>query len=402
MRRIGEWPAELAEMRELAKVVGARMMHVENPCLEGDGGGQCFKRALDRIFVKLDGLEGDPKSSVRVLHLGDSHIAADYISGTIRQRLQAKFGGHSRGYIHVDQRKGFGGRRLGRTGPWRRHRMVDEGQGGQAFGFSGVALEATKPGAKIEYLVGDEDRLVVFFHAGPQGGSFDVSLDGTPLGRVDTASSKPKTDSKTFTFPRKEEVERKLTLITRGGTVRLYGLSFEVAGGGIGWDSIGPVGATAGVYTESGAHSMKTQIEAVRPDFVVIMLGGNDALMIRQNKMSLEQVEQTFEALLDRVLGAAPDADCMLWSPMDAGTKNGDEVVSKSLIGDVRAVQRKVASKKRCAFWDMYEAMGGDGSAAKWFEKGILMDDLVHPRRAGGELLGHLFANAFLRAYQAD
>ncbi|MBI4816465.1 MAG: hypothetical protein HY791_09405 [Deltaproteobacteria bacterium] len=395
------WPSELSAVRDLARTVRARIMDLENPCLEGDGGGQCYRRALDRLFLKLDGLSENAKSTVRILHLGDSHIAADYITRTVRERLQERFGGKSRGYVHSDQRNGFGGRRLDRTPGWRRTRMVDEGQERGAFGFSGVALESLKSGSKIDYLIQDEDRVVVYYEASRSGGSFDVLLDGASLGRVEATETKPRTEAKAFSFPKKEG-ERKLTLVSLSVGVRIYGLSLERAGGGLLYDSIGPVGADANVYSLADESSMKSHIESVRPDLVVVMLGGNDALKVRQGKATLADVEASFDKLLDRVARAAPDADCMLWSPMDAASRNGEAVESKEGIGEVRAVQRKVASRRGCAFWDMYEAMGGHGSASRWLAADILMQDLVHPKRAGGELLGHLFAMAFLRAYDSN
>ncbi|MEO1232927.1 MAG: hypothetical protein AAFZ18_28940, partial [Myxococcota bacterium] len=70
-----------------------------------------------RLFRERTELErGATEDNVRVLHLGDSHIAADYITRTVRTRFQARFGSGGRGFVHADQKARFGGRRLGRPG----------------------------------------------------------------------------------------------------------------------------------------------------------------------------------------------------------------------------------------------------------------------------------------------
>ena len=59
---------------------------------------------------------------------------------------------------------------------------------------------------------------------------------------------------------------------------------------------------------------------------------------------------------------------------------------------------REESLKRGCAFWDMHSAMGGVGSAGRWFEAKIMSEDLVHPRGKGAEILGHLFVAALERA----
>ena len=84
---------------------------------------------------------------------------------------------------------------------------------------------------------------------------------------------------------------------------------------------------------------------------------------------------------------------------MDAGKTSGGGIVSKSHINEVRYIQQKIALRKGCAFWDMYEAMGENGAVKRWARQRIMNKDLVHPRRKAGELLGYLFSEALLNAY---
>jgi hypothetical protein len=48
--------------------------------------------ALERLLSKLDSLEKGDSVNVKILHIGDSHIYADLMTGMIRQLFQKRFG----------------------------------------------------------------------------------------------------------------------------------------------------------------------------------------------------------------------------------------------------------------------------------------------------------------------
>ncbi len=396
-------PPHVRALNMLAIKAGAKRVPVENPCAEGSE-SNCFRRALDRLFVRLDTLIDAPRRSVRVLHLGDSHIAADYITGTIRSHLQTRFGDGGRGFVHVEQKNRYGGRRLSRRGAWRRTRIIDRGQRGNPFGFSGMALESRGANAWVEYALDDDERVTLFYLAGPNGALLKASVDGAPIGQVDTTDEETHSSYKTFAVPkrkkRRSEDSRVLRITAGGKGAKLFGISFTENKRGLIYDSIGPVGADARVYRSFDDKSMKEHLGVLDPDLVVLMVGGNDALRINQGRTTPDKVREDIEAVIRRVQSALPEADCMIWSPMDAGLRKGGRIVPRPNHDTMRDLQRDVARKMGCGFWDMYEAMGGKGSARRWSKLKIMNKDLIHPRNKAGKLLGHLFANAFVEAYE--
>ena len=185
-----------------------------------------------------------------------------------------------------------------------------------------------------------------------------------------------------------------------GTGAQIFGLSFESTESGLIYDSIGPVGADAKVYLALNQNSFKQHLKALAPDLVVLMIGGNDALMVRQQKRSLDDVRRHHEQLVANLRKYLPDSDCLLIGPMDAGeTREDGTIGSKQFLGDVRDIQLAVAKQNGCAFWDTFAAMGGEGSFGRWFDQGIMNEDMVHPRAKGGDLVGHLFAGALINAY---
>ncbi len=351
--------------------------------------------AIQRTLNKIKGKQG----TARILHLGDSHVAADYITGMLRHKLQAKFGNAGRGFSHIDQPWGFGGRRLKRKdSAWKLRRVVDRGGPGKPYGFSGVSIEAKKKGAEAVYRVNPDDKhVVVTYGAQPGGGKITVKLEGEPLGTIDTAGSLQAKNQR-FALPaitaaqrkrgRAPKGGRKLQLVASAKKVRLYGLSFEGEGSGVFYDTIGPVGADAKVYTQLEQRSFVDHLKAHNPDLIVLMVGGNDALKIRKKWTDLNKVKQDHEKLLDTLKSALPNAECLIWTPMDSGTKKGGKIKSQAWVPEVRQMQLEVAKAKGCAVWDLYDAMGGKGSIVRWAKAKVMNKDLIHPKRSSADLLG--------------
>lgn len=386
----------------LAEQLSAKPVPIENHCALGTE-ERCERLALGRFYTRLDQLVESRERNVRILQLGDSHIAADYITKTARLRLQGEFGSGGRGFIHPEQHAQYGGRRLKRGADWKRSRVVDSGQSGQPFGFSGIAIEAVRRGDSVQYSLRDDAVVEVVYLARRGGGTAEVSVDGKSVGQIDARAAGPETRGKRFSIPDRDNTDTKDSRVfqieaTSPG-LRIFGLSFVRKRPGIVLDAVGPVGTDAYTYLEMDKDSFGQTLEFMDPDLVIIMLGGNDALRIRTGRASLEDVQKNFETLVDRVRASVPAADCMLWAPMDAGERKRGEIVQRSYIEEVREIQMKVAKGQGCAFWDMYEAMGGKGSIQRWYEAGIINKDLIHPRFKAGLLLGHLFATALLESY---
>lgn len=369
--------------------VGAQSVPIETPCVRQNPDRTCSQRALGQVMTRIRS-----KKTVRVLQLGDSHIASDYITGMIRHRLQSRFGDAGRGFISVDQRVRFGGRRLKRAKrDWIRDRIVDRGREGRPYGFSGMSLASKRAGARITYRVTPSDQVVRVYFEADKPEALEVRLGKKRLAR---SAETPVVEVK---LPEDRTKASTLTLVARRRGVAVYGLSFDGAGPGIIYESIGPVGADARVYLDLERESFTRNLTSHRPDLVVLMLGGNDALKVRKKWRTIDEVEQDYRRLVELLQRTLPDAELMVWAPMDAGDRRGRRVVSKGRLTDVRVRQTRVVDATKVAFWDALKAMGGVGSIARWDRARIMNADLVHPRKRAADLIGALFADAFLEVY---
>ncbi len=374
----GEFTSE-TKLHDLEKRVSARKVPIIDP------------GALDRTLAKL----AAKKDTVRILHLGDSHVASDYITGMVRHGLQRLYGDAGRGFVHIDQLWGYGGRRLQRSDrDWTQERIVDAQGVGRPFGFSGMSIESKRRSAKATYRVLPDERIVrVYYQRQPHGAAVAISIGRKAIATFKTAGE---TKSEVFSTELPAGTgERTLTLTAKGAHARMYGISFERKAIGVLYESIGPVGADAKVYLQLDPKSFEEHLVAHHPDLIVLMVGGNDALKIRKGWTDLDKVTEDHQKLLAFLREKLPDADCMLWTPMDAGESKNGRIVSKKWLTEVREMQLRVAKANGCAVWDMYGSMGGEGSVARWEEARLMNKDLVHPKKAAADLLGTLFLEAW-------
>jgi lysophospholipase L1-like esterase len=389
--------AALPQQTKLVEALGAKAVAVERPCREQ----ACAHRPMAGFYQKLDRLERTREGKIRVLQLGDSHIAGDYITGTIRERLQARFGNAGRGFTAIDQRLAYGGRRLERRG-WTRTRIVDGDGPGHPFGFSGMALTATRANAAIAFALDASDKdLVLYYHAQPRGGGVVVETEHRALGRIssDNPSEKSLTARIPLRAPRAKAATRVQLRAEAPGTT-IFGVSFESKQRGIIYDAVGPVGADARTYSQLEQASFAAHLTALGPDLVVLMVGGNDARLVRLGQRTLDEVKRDTQLLVERIQHVLPNADCLLWGPLDAGERADGRIVTRAFVTEVRDLQRRVAAEYGCAFWDAFEAMGGNGAFGRWLAMKLMNKDLVHPRAAGGALLGELFVDALLGSFR--
>jgi len=107
--------------------------------------------------------------------------------------------------------------------------------------------------------------------------------------------------------------------------------------------------------------------------------------------------------MLGRVARATPTASCLLLGPPDMAqhTKGRNDWYTWPRIGEIIAVQKRVADAAGCAFFDQREAMGGPGSIIQWASEPEPRAnfDRVHLRRSGYTQVGTAFATDLMRAY---
>ncbi len=106
--------------------------------------------------------------------------------------------------------------------------------------------------------------------------------------------------------------------------------------------------------------------------------------------------------IIRRLRDALPAASILLMSPMDRGERQtGGAIGTPPVLTRLVALQQRVARESGCAFFNTFEAMGGAGTMAKWYQSQprLVGADLLHPMPAGANQIGTLLYRAIMDGY---
>jgi lysophospholipase L1-like esterase len=360
--------------------------------------------ALDSFYGALSRADAkEPHRVVRIAHFGDSLIASDFVSGTLRRALQERFGDAGHGfvlmanawpsYFHWDVDRYA-------TGGWQVSRIVGPYAEDGRYGLGGVSFLAPKNvlarvgTAKSGTLGRNVSRFVVAYAEGPRGGRFQLRVDGEDREVVDTQGAEPRSRFHELTVP---DGPHELELQTVAGESRLFGIVLEREGPGVVLDALGVQGGRIRYLDKQDDAHFAEQLAWRKPDLVVYEFGANES----GDAPSMADFYDTMHAVLSQTKRALPESSCLVISAMDRATKRGDEITSVRYIAALVEEQRRTALAMGCAFFDTYRAMGGRGSMPAWVKRGLGQADLIHPTGAGADRIGHWIYGALLADYFA-
>jgi lysophospholipase L1-like esterase len=343
---------------------------------------------------------GGSKGSVtRVLHYGDSPTTADLITADARALLQKQFGDAGSGFVLI-----------ARPWAWYGHRGVDmeasnwkidvAGATEMKDGLHGLGAASFRgsTGAVAHWRLTDtrHSSVEIAYLAQPGGGSFKMEADGMEIGSADTGGEQAPGFA-SFTFP---PGSKDFTLRVTSGSVRLYGADFRKAGAGVVYSSLGINGANITLLSQrlNGPH-WTAQLRHYQPDLVVVAFGTNESGF--PNFVDGTWGHELKAAVL-RIKAAVPDASILLMSPMDRGErKNNGEIGTVDALPRLVDIESKVAAETGVAFFNTFQAMGGEGTMAKWYngEPRLVGADFIHPMPMGARIVGELLYNALQEGY---
>jgi lysophospholipase L1-like esterase len=356
---------------------------------------------LDHFYAALQTLaSGQRDRPVRIVHYGDSPTTADLITGDARELLQDRFGNGGSGFVL-----------LAKPWAWYGHRGVDVNGTGwnidtavgsmreAAYGLGG-AIFTGDPGAAttIRLDSADATAVEVEYLQEPSGGSVNVSANGVAVGSVSTAGDAGKNGAASVALPEGTKV---VQLRVSGGTVQVFGVVFSHGTRGLTYDSIGLNGASTTVMSRAfSPANFSDALQHRNPDLVIINYGTNESSYPAYVD---KQYEGELRRAIARVRAALPEASILVMSPMDRGTKaGGDSIVTMPAIPRLVSIQQRVAGELGCGFFDTYDAMGGNGTMAKWYDgqPRMVAADLIHPSPQGARIVAKSLTGQLLIGYE--
>ncbi len=388
--------AEVVDPAVLAKTAGS--LAIEDPT----------GHALDAFYASLaKTLKKDPSGVTRVVHYGDSLLVMDFISGTLRRRLQEKFGDAGHGFMFVARPwDWYFQNDVNHTASegWSINRIVGPLVGDGMYGLGGVSFHANGPASASYSTVSTGDfgrkvsRFDVYYLEQPRGGELSLSTAGQPPVKISTAGASKVSKVHSYAVP---DGAASFTLRAMGnGDVRVFGVILERETPGVSYDSLGMNGARIVHWDAMNASHWNDQLGLRKPAIVMLQYGTNESAV---GIADVDAYEKAFTSVLVKVKAAAPQASVLVVSPLDRAEKAPDGTIrALPIMAKLVTAQRKVALGNGAAFWDSYTAMGGPGTMGRWLRSKpqLAKGDLTHPTPAGAQVIGDMLYKAMEAGYK--
>jgi lysophospholipase L1-like esterase len=355
-----------------------------------------FYSALQSLAVK------SRKDHVRILWLGDSHTAADYLTGAVRKKLEDRFGTGGPGFVRLGASPyRHDGVKLTREGRFRTEpeppsRRTKEGDA--AFGIGGFRTVPVDDKARAEARI-DERRVrgavryELLFELPPRasfrvtvGSSRTIVKEGTPVVTV------PGSPIARLRF--EAAAKDALLLEDPSGSPRFYGVIAEGSEPGVVLDTSGIDGARFATSLAWDEKALAAEVQARPPSLFVLAYGTNEAFDNRRAEATGAEAEE----LVARLRKGAPAADCLVVGPPDAALPDFN---SFPRVAEIEGALQAAAARARCAFFSLRRAMGGDGGFVRYLRDTpqLARSDRIHLTPAGYAKLGEMLGDELLAGY---
>jgi len=351
--------------------------------------------ALANFFASLSQVHSGRRiEPVRVMHFGDSHVAADVLTAEIRRNLQNQFGDGGAGYIvpanpMSTRRRGVVS---GATSGWQIEGIGGRMERDNIYGLAGINLVTNRPNERI-WLELSANHFEIYYVREPGGGGIDITLDGATVLDAPLSLAAHGTATEYLSFDSPVDTNHRVEIRTlRAGKTRILGIVAERLAPGVTYDVFGINGARISRLMTWNPATFVAELGQRKPDLIILAYGTNE---IADADWTPASYRRLLKNVIQRIRSAAPQASILLFAPPD----RGDLPLAAARMPSMIETQRSVAMESGVAFWSTFDAMGGSGSMNVWLARGWAQGDRVHLTRPGYDLLADAFCKDLMRAF---
>lgn len=363
---------------------------------------------LIRFYLALDQLRAGKKKSVRVAYFGDSMVEGDLVTQDLRKSLQDTFGGEGVGFMPVTSIvAGFRQTIIHSFSTnWTDHFLTkppgcDCGPGitGHTFQPStgGIvpedSLAEPAGGSWVNYTAVNRPRLdrfcnVRMFFGRSEGGV--VNCNGRNY-RMD--GSKPVNTLTLATEP----VKKVRATFSAGSPQYVYGFSMD-SDSGVFVDNFAMRGNSGLPLASWPANVLRGLDEELNYDLIILHFGVN---VVNSKQKSYKWYADDMTKVIEKFRLAFPNASFLIVGAADKGWRGPEGYTTDPAIPILLQAQRQMAQNTGCAFWSLFDAMGGTGSMVEWVKGDTVYanKDYTHFNHRGARKVATLLFNELMREY---
>jgi lysophospholipase L1-like esterase len=384
------------------------------PPIEYPGGNNAV---LHPVFKALKNIKKTGQL-IRIMHYGDSQIEGDRMTSLIRNKLQAKFGGSGIGLVPASQLYNYKFSMIHENSDnWQRYTIygnVDTTITHRRYGALGcfctfapvvkdtlaadtVSYQAwiSFKESKYSYSNTKQFSQCRIFYGYNHEPFMNEIYQGEELIDAEILPASQKLNELKWLF---NEPVSSLTLKFEGRSgPEIYGIALDGISG-VAMDNIAMRGCSGTVFTKIDRELLKEMYGMLYVKLIILQFGGNVVPYIAEN---YKYYEKWFYSQIRRLYSVCPDVSIIVIGVADMSVKEKDRYVTYPNLKKVRNALKDATFRAGAAYWDMYEAMGGDNSMPSWVfaEPPLASKDFVHFNPKGARIIAQMFYNSFIYEY---
>lgn len=370
--------------------------------------------ALHAFFRNLKLLEQKEDTLIRVVHFGDSQLEGDRITAFLRSKFQADFGGSGVGILNIVDKLHTKSTIFQNTkSPWIPH--VAYGPGFRSanpknYGIMGsfytfqvpeepAWTKSTVTYSKLPQSTPEQQKIenIKILYRNPEA-PFELTLQTPEGGTILKEKIEISKKSKIFEYPIPQPFSQVEVGFATGSTSpEVYGIALD-GEDGITFDNIALRGSSGVEFTRANRETLKSQLKELNVRFIIMQFGVN---VVPNPLPDYTFYETMVYNQLEFIKSLVPNMSILVVGVSDMSRNISGAYESYPNIEKIRDAQRKAAFKADCAFWDLYEAMGGKNSMPSWvFENPPLANkDFTHFTSKGASIVSEMLYKALLTEY---
>ncbi len=390
--------------------------------------------ALDNFFRAL--VNDGEHSTIHIAHYGDSQLEGDRITSQLRTKLQARFGGSGYGYMPLTDIASPISYERNSSANWTKYNVFSKKlKRGENYGLSGAAFkfaysinndnspESGKSendtlqennidtektlrhytSANVSYKFNTNrnfDKAYLLFGRVKTNVSLKIFGDDNESifnGNLYSSEAYRNSRFNKLDIP-VSAINKKISIKIAGdNTTSFYGMYLDGANK-IQVDNYSIRGHSGEGLNLLDEDFVKLQLRYIDTRLIILQFGGNSVPYVL-NTRQRDYMEKMYSRIIEKFRILMPGASILIVGVGDmAKSFNG---VYKSYPGltVVRDALKMAALKWNCAFWDLYETMGGENSILKWANRGLAAKD-GHFTLGGERVIANELADHIIREYE--
>lgn len=361
---------------------------------------QCFdnysdlKHPFDTLFDHLL----SKKNAVRIAWYGDSFTEADILLGYFRDTMQSIFGGRGVGIVPIvaashsyrNTVKHF-------FASWRCYNAVYN----KTCEDLGISTTVAIPyvGSYVIYKSTDTVNYgnykntnafsqAIVYYLGNDDTKFDFQINDN---ETENAILTKKDSVADFLIKSDEDISTLKLSFPEKTDTKFFGVSLQ--------DSLGLYIDNFSMKSNNGItmlnlndNYLEQSQKILKYDLIVLQFGLN--VMCSETR-DYSFFEKSFGELIKKFQKLFPDIPILIISIPDRSTMLSGEYITMPTVYYLLEAQENIARNNKVIFWNLFEAMGGKNSMAKWVEEGNANKDYTHLNFRGGKKLSMKLFDSF-------